>query len=184
MHVWGAPTCVLESRLANGRSIPRWRPRSSRSIFVGNSVKQGHHVPLVLNLDTGKVTSQYHVVVDNWFQTVDASVQSQINFDHDDWCRTFGLTEHQCVPEDEQDAFDQAPQPLVSESEGATRAEIMRGIREFETAAVSPHQRERTTPVVQPSQSEQSRAAPSFDVVEPAATVPSQPALPQRSYIV
>ena len=61
---------------------------SPRSIYVGNSVKQGHHVPLVLNLDTGRVTSQHHVVVDNWFQIVDASVQSQINFDLDDWVGT------------------------------------------------------------------------------------------------
>ena len=52
---------------------------------------------------------------------------------------------------------------IVSESEGATRTEIMRGIREFETAAVSPNQRERTPSVVQPVNPEQSRAAPSFD---------------------
>ena len=83
-RAWGTPTCVLDSALATGRSVPRWRPRSSRSICVGNSIEQGHHVPLVLSLDTGKITSQHHVAADSWSQTVDASVQSQINFEHDD----------------------------------------------------------------------------------------------------
>ena len=78
-------------------------------------------MPLVLNLDTGKVTSQCHVVVDNWFQTVDASVQSQINFDHDDWHRTFGLTEHQCVPAL---AIDQLPDDLQSKISGRAQQQF------------------------------------------------------------
>ena len=43
---------------------PVWRC-SSCSVHVGNSVKQGHHMPLVLNLDTGRITSQCHVVVND-----------------------------------------------------------------------------------------------------------------------
>ena len=36
-HVWGCPAYVLNSTLAGGgRSIPRWKPRSSRCVFVGN----------------------------------------------------------------------------------------------------------------------------------------------------
>ena len=79
-HVWGSPAYVLDSTLAAGRSVPRWTPRSSRSVFVGNSIKQGHGVPLVLNLETGKITSQYHVVIDDWFKTVKATTQKQDQF--------------------------------------------------------------------------------------------------------
>ena len=60
------------------------------------------------------------------------------------------MTEHQHVPEDEQDAFDQAPQPLVSESEGATHTEIMRGIREHETATVRVSQSDQRRHVIAP----------------------------------
>ena len=91
-HVWGSPAYVLDSSLAGGRQVPRWQARSSRCVFVGQSSKQGHGVPLVLNLDTGKITAQYHVVVDDWFQTNDAASSNSIDFDHDDWYKTFGLS--------------------------------------------------------------------------------------------
>ena len=64
-------------------------------MYVGNSSKQGHAVPQVLNLDTGAITSQYHVVMDDWFKTVDAKAEASIDFDNDDWYKTFGLTEWQ-----------------------------------------------------------------------------------------
>lgn len=66
-HVWGCPVYILDSTLADGHKLPRWKPRSSRTIYVGNSVKHGHAVPLVLSLDTGKITAQYHVIFDDWF---------------------------------------------------------------------------------------------------------------------
>ena len=61
---------IVELIASGGRSIPRWKPRSSRCVFVGNSLKHGHHVPLILNLETGAITGQYHVVLDDWFHTV------------------------------------------------------------------------------------------------------------------
>ena len=127
-HVWGSPAYVLDSTLAAGRTIPRWKPRSSRSVFVGNSTKQGHGVPLVLNLDTGKITSQYHVIVDNWFQTVEATAQNKINFDSDDWYKTFGLTEWQYVPDDSDEP--QENNSPVGEVEGANQREQSRATRD------------------------------------------------------
>jgi len=32
-HVWGSPAYVLDSSLAGGKSIPQWKPRSSRSMY-------------------------------------------------------------------------------------------------------------------------------------------------------
>ena len=92
-HVWGCPVYVLDSKLSNGSKRPRWTPRLSRGMYVGISKKHGHSVPLVLDLETGKITAQYHVVFDDWFHTVEATNEEKIDFDHDDWYKTFGLAD-------------------------------------------------------------------------------------------
>jgi hypothetical protein len=43
------------------------------------------------------------VVFDDWFQIVNATAQDQPNFEHDNWYKTFGLTEWQYVPDDDVD---------------------------------------------------------------------------------
>ncbi len=126
-HVWGCPVYVLDSSLAGGRKIPRWKPRSSRCIYVGNSTKQGNAVPLVLNLETGKITGQYHVVFDDWFHTVDSTNNTSVNFDHDDWYRTFGLTEWQYVPDDD---LPSPGVPTAPEPPGLVQQERLRAVRD------------------------------------------------------
>ena len=84
-------------------------------MYVGMSFTHGDTFPLVLNLDTGKITPQYHVVFDNHFHTVDACATNPIDYDHDDWYRTFSLTESQYVP-DYNPEFEKPPP--VTESEG------------------------------------------------------------------
>lgn len=86
LHVWGSPVYVLDSTLADGKKLPCWK----RSVYVGISTKHSGSVPLVLNLSSGKITPQYHVVYDDWFQTVSATDDDLPNFEHDDWYRTFG----------------------------------------------------------------------------------------------
>ena len=100
-HVWGCPCYVLNHALSDGKKLPRWKPRSGRHIYVGQSQDHSHAIPLVLNLDTGKITGQYHTVFDDWFQTVGTSDTHQINFDDDNWYRMFGMTEWQYVPDDD-----------------------------------------------------------------------------------
>ena len=128
LHVWGCPVCVLDSALADGRKLPRWTPRSSRSICMGHGLHHNHSAPMVLNPETGKITTQCHVVFDDWFQTIEATVQAKIDFDHEDWYKTFGLTEAQCIPDDEH-SIDQAPVP-TSESEGASGSERLGTVRD------------------------------------------------------
>jgi hypothetical protein len=70
LHVWGCPIYVLDPRLQAGQKIPRWQPRSRQGIFVGFSTLHSSEVPLVLNLQTGSITPQFHVVFDDYFSTV------------------------------------------------------------------------------------------------------------------
>ena len=78
IHVWGCPVYVLDPDLQAGKKLPRWQPRSRRGVFVGFSSLHSSEVPLVLNLQTGSITPQYHVVFDDYFSTV-SSVEREID---------------------------------------------------------------------------------------------------------
>lgn len=93
LHVWGCPAYVLDGTLSDGKKIPRWKPRSARAVYVGHSLVHASSIPLVLNLSSGNISPQYHVIFDDWFQTVGSSERDQPNFEHDDWYKTFGLSE-------------------------------------------------------------------------------------------
>ena len=56
--------------MQNGIKLPRWEPRSRRALFVGMSPNHSSNVPLVLNLKTGSISPQFHVVFDDFFSTV------------------------------------------------------------------------------------------------------------------
>ena len=70
LHVWGAPTYMLDPRLQDGHKIPKFEPRSRKGLNLGWSPRHASTVPLVLNLQTGSVSPQFHVVIDDWFTTV------------------------------------------------------------------------------------------------------------------
>jgi len=69
-HVWGRPVYVLEKKIADGKKLPRWQARSKRQVYMGMSQKHASTVPLCLNLESGKITPQFHVVFDEEFATV------------------------------------------------------------------------------------------------------------------
>ena len=69
-YVWGAPVFVLHSILQAGKKLPRWQPRSRSGMFMEFSTVHSSDVPLILNLRTGHISPQYHVVFDDDFTTV------------------------------------------------------------------------------------------------------------------
>ena len=83
IHVWGCPIYILDPQLQGGQKLPRWEPRSRRGVFMGFSHQHSSEVPLVLNLATGSITPQYHVVFDDLFSTV-SSVERE-NEPPDNW---------------------------------------------------------------------------------------------------
>jgi hypothetical protein len=70
MHTWGCPVYVLDPKLQQGKKLPRWEPKSRKGIFLGFSPYHASDVPLVLNLTSGHISPQYHVVFDDGFDTV------------------------------------------------------------------------------------------------------------------
>ena len=69
-HPFGCPVFVLDPALQDGNKLPKWNARARRGMFVGFSPLHSSLVPLVLNITTGKITPQYHVIFDDKFQTV------------------------------------------------------------------------------------------------------------------
>ena len=69
-HPWGCPTYVLEPKLRDGHKLPKWDPRSKRGQYMGASPMHASTVGLVRNLQTGAITPQFHMVYDDFFETV------------------------------------------------------------------------------------------------------------------
>ena len=69
-HVFGCPVYVLEPKLQDGQKIPKWDPRAHLGMFMGFSTIHSSLVALVLNVHTGKISPQYHVIFDDTFETV------------------------------------------------------------------------------------------------------------------
>ena len=97
LHVFGSPTYLLDKRIADGKQLPRWNPKSERVIFVGVSDKHFASTPRVLNPRTRAITTPYHVVIDDWFATVGSNPENLPDFKSPEWNRMFGDSECQHV---------------------------------------------------------------------------------------
>jgi len=69
-HTWGCPIFALNNALQAGSSIPKWNSRARLGINLGLSPKHARSVSLVLNLTTGNASPQFHVIHDDFFETV------------------------------------------------------------------------------------------------------------------
>lgn len=106
LHVWGCPVYVLDKSISDGKKLPRWKPRSVRCVNMGLSSKHASTVPLVLNIDSGYITPQFHVVFDDWFSTIATAVEHLPDFNSPAWSTLFGESSYQ-YPFDDDDAIDQ-----------------------------------------------------------------------------
>ena len=96
-HVWGCPVYVLDKKMADGRKLPRWKPRAQRHVYIGQSDRYSSTVPLILNLETGAITPQFHVVFDDWFSTVPGDPDKLPTLDTPQWNELFGDATHHYV---------------------------------------------------------------------------------------
>ena len=62
-HPLFCPVFTLDKSLQSGTGmLPKWNPRSNAGVYLGHSPDHASNVALVLNLATGLVSPQYHVV--------------------------------------------------------------------------------------------------------------------------
>ena len=71
-HTRGCPVYILDSENhSGGLGTPKWDPKSHAGIYLGRSPNHAGSVALVVNLSTGLVSPQFHVIFDDEFTTVD-----------------------------------------------------------------------------------------------------------------
>jgi len=69
-HTWGCPVYILDAANQGAIGTPKWEPRAHAGIYLGQSSCHTNTVVLVLNLQTGHISPQFHVVFDNEFSTL------------------------------------------------------------------------------------------------------------------
>ncbi|KAL7574137.1 hypothetical protein ACA910_014820 [Epithemia clementina (nom. ined.)] len=182
LHVWGCPTYVLHKTISDGIKLPRWQPCSDRCMFAGLSPTHATNVPLVLNLQTGAITPQFHVVFDDWFATVTASVDNLPDFQSPEWAHMFGDSTF-LYPEDveDNDLSDSTPPDLELAVQSCTQQDAIHDAINFAhppTPRPMPPRMPFSAPVLAPS----SASPPSLNVdlvgpSPPSSTLPFPPSL-------
>jgi hypothetical protein len=66
-HTFGCPVYDLNRKLASEKTTPKWDSRARVGLYIGPSPRQARHLSLVLRLDTGQVSPQFHVQHDDFF---------------------------------------------------------------------------------------------------------------------
>jgi hypothetical protein len=83
-RVWGCPVYVLDPKLQDGKKLPKWSKRSRLGMYLGASTTHSSTVGRILNLKTGHISPQYHVVYDELFTSVQGELIDQV-FDARHW---------------------------------------------------------------------------------------------------
>ncbi len=89
-HVFGCLVYVLDAALPDVHKIPKWAMWACLGIFLGFSILHLSQVPIVMNVDTGKISPQFHVIFDDKFETV-VSMNSEESIG-EQWKSIFCLT--------------------------------------------------------------------------------------------
>ena len=137
MHVWGSPVYILNPKMQDGHKIPKFDPRSRRGVFLGLSKRHASNVPVVLNLETNRISAQFHVVVDDWFATVSNVVGEDDFVDPESWADIFASSRFQ-VFFDEDDPVDLDDEWLSQNELQSRIEERSRKIRSVQDKASPP----------------------------------------------
>jgi hypothetical protein len=77
IHVWGCPVYILNLKVQQGQNLRRWQPCSHQGIFMGLSQHHNSEAPGDINVSTWSITTQFHVVFDDQFTTVNSIGQEE-----------------------------------------------------------------------------------------------------------
>ena len=167
LHVWGCPVYVLNPSLQAGKKIPRWEPRSKLGVFCGLSTLHSSEVPQVLNLTTGSITTQFHVIFDDLFTTVPSIEREDEPPSHwEDLC----LEQTTLIPNETSSSLShewQSTEDVEQDLRTTQRSNRVRGDLESSVTAGNSHQE----PLFLPNSQ-----AP----LDPESSVPTAPNLPER----
>jgi transposase InsO family protein len=69
-RVFGSPAYVLRKELQDGNKLSKWSSRSWQGVYVGHSTCHSGSIPLIYNPSTTHIMPQYHIIYDEYFQTI------------------------------------------------------------------------------------------------------------------
>jgi hypothetical protein len=72
MHPLFCPVYVLDRRMQEGASPPKWEKRTTQRVYVGHLHHYSKSVPMVWDPKTKLVSPKFHVMFDDNFDTVQA----------------------------------------------------------------------------------------------------------------
>jgi hypothetical protein len=100
-RVWSSCVYTLDPKLQDNKKLPKWTRRSRRGVYLGVSPSHASTVGRILNVRTGAITPQYHVVYDELFSTVQGTATDGL-LDETLWNDLIRLNgiEHTLSPED------------------------------------------------------------------------------------
>jgi len=75
-HAFGSPVCVLAAKAQQGQRMKKWEHKERIGAHLGESPRHSKKVALVLNLQTGHVSPQFHCQHDDLCDTLRPSLQN------------------------------------------------------------------------------------------------------------
>lgn len=120
-HAFACPVFALQNSLAAGNTIPKWSPRWRLGLNLGPSPNHAQNVNLILNLNTGLVSPQFHCRYDNFFETThhsDRDIMTSAN-----WKQLAGFTKYDGNPsvQDRLSSSDQRVMPIGTNPPAGTQ---------------------------------------------------------------
>ena len=85
-HTFDCHVYTLNRRLQSDKFIPKWDPMCYVGLYLGISPRHARSVSLVLNLKSGRISPQFHVKYDEFFEIIDSRDQAIVK-----WKRIVGL---------------------------------------------------------------------------------------------
>jgi hypothetical protein len=89
-HHFGCPTYVLKKELQDHKTLRKWSDRTRVGTNLGYSSRHTFNVSLILNLQTGLVSPQYHCQYDDLFEITTGTQAGSIPTSQ--WQYKVGLT--------------------------------------------------------------------------------------------
>jgi hypothetical protein len=122
-HPFGCPAYVLDNDLQSGKRIRnKWKSRSRIGLYLGRSPIHARSVALVLNLETGYVSPQFHVKMDPAFHTVKGTSEREMT--SEEWLYRTGFRKSKEKDKPrllENDKRKEQPEHASQSSEGPTK---------------------------------------------------------------
>ena len=101
-HVWGCPVYMLDKHLSNGK-LPHWKPHSKHLLFMNHSPMHASTMLLILNPNSGALSSAFHIVFDYCFAVI--PLLDSYAFPWELWDKLFSKSHYQYVFEDDNEAY-------------------------------------------------------------------------------